>query len=65
MSEITKLRLWNDPGFTDGSVEVPKYESIETLPAPTLTLDDTAINPSKSRFFSELKIKVPFSDAQY
>lgn len=63
MSEITKLSLWNDPGFTDGSVEVPQYSGIDTLPAPTLTLDNTEIVPSKARFFSELKLKIPYNDA--
>lgn len=66
MSEITKLRLWNDPGFTDGAVEVPSYHRLETLPVPDRYIEDTdAIVPSKTRFFNELKIRVPYSEAQF
>lgn len=66
MSEITKLRLWNDPGFTDGAVEVPSYDNLAVLPTPNRTIEDTdAIVPSKTRFFNELKIRVPYSEAQF
>ena len=65
MSEITRLRLWNDPGFTDGAVEVPSYDNLAVLPVPEQDLDDGAIVPSKTRFFNELKIKLPFDVAQF
>ena len=74
MATITLLRLWNDPGFTEGSVEVPAYSHLSTLPNPDITIGKTGtdnadpvsaeINPSKGRLFSELKLKRSYSECQ-
>ena len=71
MSTISLLRLWNDPGFTDGCVEVPAYNNLALLPIPDVTIGTAGaepisaeINPSKGRLFSELKLKRAYSDCQ-
>ena len=71
MSTISLLRLWNDPGFTDGCVEVPAYGNLALLPIPDVTIGTAGaepisaeINPSKGRLFSELKLKRAYSDCQ-
>lgn len=63
MSEITELKLWKDPGFTDGCVEVPAYENVDVLPDADLTLDD-GLNPSKGRMFSEIRISRTYAEIQ-
>ena len=72
MSTVTLLRLWKDPGFTDGAVEVPAYDNLDVLPTPDLTIGTAGedpvsaeINPSKGRMFSELKIKKSYPECQY
>lgn len=71
MSTISLLRLWNDPGFTDGCVEVPAYDHLSTLPNADITIGTVGdeptsaeINPSKGRLFSELKLRRAYSDCQ-
>ena len=71
MSTISLLRMWNDPGFTDGCVEVPAFGHLSTLPNADITIGTVGteptsaeINPSKGRLFSELKLKRAFSDCQ-
>lgn len=71
MSTISLLRLWNDPGFTDGCVEVPAFGNLAVLPQPDVTIGTVGnkptsaeINPSKGRLFSELKLKRAYSDCQ-
>ena len=71
MSTISLLRLWNDPGFTDGCVEVPSFGNLAVLPLPDVTIGTAGaepisaeINPSKGRLFSELKLKRAYSDCQ-
>lgn len=71
MATITLLRLWNDPGFTEGSVEVPAYNHLGTLPNADITIGTAGadpvsaeINPSKGRLFSELKLKRSYSECQ-
>ena len=63
--------MWNDPGFTDGCVEVPAFGNLAVLPQPDVTIGTVGnepvsaeINPSKGRLFSELKIKRSYSDCQ-
>ena len=71
MSTISLLRMWNDPGFTDGCVEVPAFGNLAVLPQPDVTIGTVGadpvsaeINPSKGRLFSELKLKRAYSDCQ-
>lgn len=69
MSTISLLRMWNDPGFTDGCVEVPAFDHLGTLPNADITIGTAGtvsaeINPSKGRLFSELKLKRAYSDCQ-
>ena len=63
--------MWNDPGFTDGCVEVPAFGNLAVLPQPDVTIGTAGaeptsaeINPSKGRLFSELKLKRAYSDCQ-
>ena len=63
--------MWNDPGFTDGCVEVPAFGNLAVLPNPDITIGTVGedpvsaeINPSKGRLFSELKIKRSYSECQ-
>ena len=69
MTKIIELYAWKDPGFTEGSVEVPKLSSLASLPAPDwfnqdALSSDSQLNPSKGRLFDELKIKVPYLTAK-
>ena len=50
MSTITTAYLWKDTGFTEGCMEVPSTD----LPSPNLMF--TALNPTKGRMFSELRV---------
>ena len=49
MTKIIELHAWKDPGFTEGSVEVPKLSSLASLPAPDwfnqTALSDSQLNP--------------------
>ena len=51
---ITRIRGWNDPGFTEDGPEAPHYGY--TLPAASKDLTLLAMEPSKDRVFSEFKI---------
>ena len=69
MAKINELYAWKDPGFTEGSVEVPKLSSLATLSSPdwfnqTALSSDFQLNPAKGRLFEELKIKVPYLTAK-
>ena len=69
MTKINELYAWKDPGFTEGSVEVPKLSSLASLPAPDWFNQDalsseSQLNPSKGRLFDVLKIKVPYLTAK-
>ena len=69
MAKINELYAWKDPGFTEGSVEVPKLSSLATLPPydwynMSAFSSDFQFNPSKGRLFAETKIKVPYLTAK-
>lgn len=54
MSSITQLRIWNDPGFTENCLEVPKKGA--SLPSPSLTITGP-LNPSKGRMFTSIQVR--------
>lgn len=54
MSTITAVNIWNDPGFTENCLEVPKKGA--TLPSPSLVIGGP-INPSKGRMFTSIQVK--------
>lgn len=56
MSTISTLKLWRDPGYTEGCLEVPPFS--KSLPTADLTLTD--LNPSKDRLFSEVRVTEPY-----
>lgn len=51
--EITRVRAWNDPGFTESGNERPS--SSYTLPAADLT-SSVSLHPPVGRIFSELRL---------
>lgn len=57
MSTITNLQFWQDPGYTDGCIEVPRIGA--SLPSPGYE-HAAPVNPSKDRMFSELRLPVDF-----
>ncbi len=66
MTDITQIYFWDDPGFTDGAVEVPAFANLSTLPTPDFTsMSGDEWHPSKDRIFTELKLSIPFTVAQY
>lgn len=62
--KISKLLLWKDVGFNDGSVEVPSYA--ECLKIIDSTADNTLGNlaASANRMFSELKLPLTYTEAR-
>lgn len=54
---ITDLKMWRDPGYTEGCMEVPHFG--ESLPAPDYTYSED-ISPSKDRYFTEFRLPVPY-----
>lgn len=54
MSSITQLRIWNDPGFTENCLEVPKKGA--TLPSPSRIIAGP-LNPSKGRMFTSIQVR--------
>lgn len=65
MSTITKIEIWNSPGFLEESVEVPKLGASLSTPSKTYT---GTYRPSVDRLLSELKIPDDYStlrDATY
>lgn len=59
MSTITKVRFWEDCGFTENCLEVPSKTS--SLPTPDVTITD-ALNVSVNDMFSQVKLKEAYSD---
>lgn len=59
MSTITKVRFWEDCGFTENCLEVPSKTS--SLPAPDVTITD-ALNVSVNDMFSQVKLKEAYTD---
>lgn len=58
MATITKVRLWNDPGYTEGSLKVPPAS--DTLPTPYRTYT-TGFHVEKQRLFSNIRINDSFT----
>ena len=56
--KITKLRAWDDVGYTKGAVELPNLGSLSTLPSPDNSITSKDLHPSVERQFSELKLQV-------
>lgn len=54
MSMIGLLRIWNDPGFTENCLEVPKKGA--TLPSPSLSILGP-LYPSKGRMFTSIQVR--------
>ena len=59
MSTITELSFWKDTGYTEGCITKPTIGKALADPDYTHIPD---VNPSKSDLFSQLKLKVPYSD---
>jgi len=59
MSTITKIEVWDSPGFLEESVEVPKLGA--SLSTPTRTYSGT-YRPSVDRLLSEIKIPDDYSN---
>jgi len=57
MSTVTQVRMWNDIGYTEGCLEVPKKGA--PTPQPTYTVSD--LNISVSDMFSRMKLKAPYT----
>lgn len=62
--KISKLLLWKDVGFNDGSVEVPSYAECRKIIDSTAdkTLENLAA--SANRMFSELKLPLTYTEAR-
>lgn len=62
--KITSLELWRDPGFTDGSVEVPALTG-SSLPDPDFSLpaegSTLSLIPSKDDIFRTIKLAKEYS----
>lgn len=58
MSTITTLKLWRNPGYTEGCLEVPSLTA--SLPSPDVMT--TQLNPAKGKLFSEVKLPFPYED---
>lgn len=56
MSTITTAKFWNDVGFVEDSIEMPRLTA--TLPTPDATYRD--LNPSKARMFNEIRIPADY-----
>lgn len=59
MSNITSLSFWKDTGYTEGCLTKPPINA--SLPTADMVID-TPVAPDKGRLFSELHLKVPYSD---
>lgn len=63
--KITSLELWRDPGFTDGSVEVPALTG-SSLPDPDFSLpaegSTLSLIPSKDDIFRTIKLAKEYSN---
>lgn len=58
---ITKLKMWKDPGYTRGCLEVPPAGS-KKLPAPDYTLAaDETLRPHKGSTLTELHLPLSFT----
>lgn len=57
MSTVTQVRMWNDIGYTEGCLEVPKKGA--SIPQPTYTVSD--LNISVQDMFSRMKLKAPYT----
>ena len=65
MSSITKVEIWDNPGYLEDGVEAPKLGAALTLPTRTYS---STYRPSVDRLLSELKLPVDYStlrDATY
>ena len=59
---ITKLKMWKDPGYTRGCLEVPPAGS-KKLPAPDYTLAaDETLRPHKGSTLTELHLPLSFTE---
>ena len=57
MAAITKIEFWEDVGFLEGAIEIPRLDAPDPV-NPDLTIEpDQPIIPSRERFFTKLKIK--------
>jgi hypothetical protein len=63
--KITSLALWKDPGFTDGSVEVPAITG-SVLPEPDFSLpaegSTLSLIPSKDDIFQTIRLAKEYSN---
>lgn len=57
MSTVTQVRMWNDIGYTEGCLEVPKKGA--SIPQPSYTVSD--LNISVQDMFSRMKLKAPYT----
>ena len=58
---ITKLKMWKDPGYTQGCTEVPPAGS-KKLPTPDYTLDTgQTLRPRKNSTLTALELPLNFS----
>lgn len=57
MSTVTQVRMWNDIGYTEGCLEVPRKGA--SIPQPTYTVSD--LNISVQDMFSRMKLKAPYT----
>lgn len=57
MSTVTQIRMWNDIGYTEGCLEVPRKGA--SIPQPTYTVSD--LNISVQDMFSRMKLKAPYT----
>ena len=61
MLTITKLKMWKDPGYTQGCVEVPPAGS-KKLPAPDFTLaTGQTLRPRKDSTLTALELPLSFT----
>lgn len=58
MSTITKLEIWDSPGFLEEAVDVPKLGASLSSPSRTIT---TELRPSVDRLLSEMKVPGDYS----
>ena len=57
MSTVTQVRMWNDIGYTEGCLEVPRKGA--SIPQPSYTMSD--LNISVQDMFSRMKLKAPYT----
>ena len=57
MSTVTQVRMWNDIGYTEGCLEVPRKGT--SIPQPSYTVSD--LNISVQDMFSRMKLRAPYT----